>query len=257
MNDRPDVLSRLEQLGRRQPPTLTEDRLASIELRVMTATLQQTDQTRSWGRRAMPIVVSAAAALVLFVVMFAASDRSNGEVTVSSADGVVLEFPDGSTVEAQSGDDVPEGVVIRVTGEVVVGPDRFGPGRYRVVAGHLEPIISVGSSTSTSTVAVTVPADNSRTPVRTTTTTTPTTTTTTRIVRQPVRTTTTVPTTTRPTTTRPTTSVVDATVPSRPTTTTTVQARPTATTAPPTVPSTVPPTVPSTAPPTTTRRAGP
>jgi hypothetical protein len=251
MNDRPDVLSRLEQLGRRQPSTLTEDRLASIELRVMTATLQQTDPSRSWSRRAMPIVVSAAAALVLFVVVFAATDRSNGDVTVSSADGVVLEFPDGSTVDAQSGDAVPEGVVIRVTGEVVVGSDRFGPGRYRVVAGDLEPIVSVDSSTSTSTVAVTVPTDTSSTPIRTTTTTTNVTTTTrppttttapTRIVRQPVRTTTTMPTSTMPTSTMPTTSVVDATVPTRPTTTTTVQARPTTTT------STTP---------TTTRRAGP
>jgi hypothetical protein len=232
MND--PIIRRLESLGEARAPELFESHVRTLEERVMAAGPAPIDKPVG-RRRAMPMLLSAAAALLIAVVAFGALGGGRNGLTVSAAEGVVVELPDGSSAAVSAGDDVPDGAIIDVAidGEVVVDGQRFGSGRYLVVDGRLlpEPVSSTTSTTTTDPrspttaplavtpgsppgidppptteiVPITRPIDSTVDRSRTTvgrstivdgTTTPPTTTTTTTIRNRPDRTTTTTPATT-------------------------------------------------------------
>jgi hypothetical protein len=233
------IIQRLESLGQTNAPYLSEAQTRAIEERVLAAGPAIIEEPNV-RRRAVPMLVSVAAVLLIAVVAFAALSGGRNGLTVSAAEGVMLELPDGSSTAVSAGDDVPDGAIVEVAvdGEVVVDGQRFGSGRYLVVDGRLrpEPITWATSTTTTNP--------------RSTSTTSPTVTRV--LVADPPSSTTTDRTTTppdgtrdRPITTADRTTIVNQTTVPR-TTTTTIRERPdrtSTTTVPPTTTAAI--TVPS------------
>ena len=143
MPDDDRLMRRLEALGRSERGQLTQERLASIEAKATVAiTLADPSTvTTSRLRRSAPIVLAVAALLVLFVVA-AAWFTGGTALTVQAAEGsVVIEFPDGRSLDASVGLDVPDGSFVDVGegGSVRLGDDELGPGRYVVRDGRAVP----------------------------------------------------------------------------------------------------------------------
>lgn len=168
---------RLEELGSSEVPEPTPARLLAIEARVMSAVAKPVE------RRAFPVLLATAAAVVMLIVgVVLVTGGGDPDARLTFADGVTLERPGVAPAVATPGDDLPDGtvVVIAAGGSAVVGPDRFGPGRYLVVDGRLEPIVSAASTTSVPTRTTTSTSHTtSIRPVATSEITRPTTTTTT------------------------------------------------------------------------------
>jgi hypothetical protein len=219
MSDHHDPVARLEAVGRQQPRPLDDDHVAALEARVLAA-ITTDEPAAGTSVRWAPFALTAAAAIVVLLIVslvFAGGgDRARFEI----ADGVVLELP-GDSVAAAAGDELPDGAVVAigVDGLAVIDGERYGPGRYLAADGRLTPIVP--SSTSTSSVPTTVAGApsgaTSTTPTSATTSSIPTSS----VVDTPVRDTAPMrPPTTRPRERdRPTTTVHD-----RPTTTRVVDA---------------------------------
>ena len=135
MSDDDRLIRRLEALGRSERGQLTHERVASIEAKA-TAAITLADPsvaTTSRLRRSAPILLAVAALLVLFVVA-AAWFTGGTALTVQAADGsVVIEFPDGRSLDASVGLDVPDGSFVEVGegGSVRLGDDRAGSWQIR------------------------------------------------------------------------------------------------------------------------------
>lgn len=185
MTDDERLIGRLERLGSSRSGALTDERLASIEARVASA-VALTDPvltdpaTAESGRphRLGPILLAVAALLVLFVVA-AAWLGGSATLTVEVADGsVVIELPDGRSIAATVGIDVPDGSYVDVAegASVTLGDDELGPGRYVVTDGRAVPrAATITASSTTTTVSDAVDggvgqSGDGAVPVRTTTT---------------------------------------------------------------------------------------
>jgi len=160
MSDDDPVIRRLEELGASEAGSLTNERLASIEARVVGAVGAEspTPVATSPIRRAAPMVLAVAALLLLFVVA-AAWFGGGSTLTVQAADGVVtIELPDGRSVDASVGLEVPDGSFVDVApgASIRLGGGDLGPGTYLVRDGTavLDSVI-VDSSTTTSTTSAT------------------------------------------------------------------------------------------------------
>ena len=153
MPDDDRLTRRLEALGRSERGQLTQERLASIEAKATVAiTLDDPSSvTTSRLRRSAPTVLAVAALLVLFVVA-AAWFTGGTALTVQAAEGsVVIEFPDGRSLDASVGLDLPDGSFVDVGegGSVRLGDDELGPGRYVVRDGRAVPDRTATAPTST------------------------------------------------------------------------------------------------------------
>ncbi len=144
MPDREQLIRRLEALGRAEQTPLTHERLTSIEARATESIIlgppSVDDDSRSG--KVIPLLLAVAALLLLFVVAVAWFDGGSG-LTVAAADGtVVIELPDGRTIDATVGADVPDGSLIDVAegSSVTLGDDELGPGRYEVRDGRPFPV---------------------------------------------------------------------------------------------------------------------
>jgi len=159
-----DVIDRLEALGRAPVPHLDEDRLQAMEARVLHATHHRTDEHR---RRTLVLAVAAAVVLLVAGVVFASG--GNGTVRLEVADGVILERPGVGADVGAAGDELPDGtrVEVRPGGQAVVDGERYGPGRYVVVDGRLEPV-GGPPSISTTTTSMGATADGAGPPIRVT-----------------------------------------------------------------------------------------
>ncbi len=155
MSEDDQLIGRLEALGRSEPTVLTSDRLSSIEAATLDAIGRPhaTPGSVAGRRRALPILLAVAAALVMFVVAAAWFNGAN-TLTVDAAQGsVVLELPDGRSVGASAGSDLPDGsiVVIGEGGSARIGDLDLGPGRYLVRGDQLVPAPVIDRTTTTMT----------------------------------------------------------------------------------------------------------
>lgn len=106
------------------------------------------------ARRRRPIsrsvlAVAAACALVVGAMLVATLVGGDDGVVIAAADGVTLVAADGSQRDGAVGTEIPDDVVVVVTGFVDVGDGPLGPGRYVVDDGELVPFNPLVASTST------------------------------------------------------------------------------------------------------------
>ena len=132
MSEDDQVIQRLEALGRSDQSPLTAGRLASIEAKAvgLIDLAEPSPESKSPLRRAAPVILGVAALLMLFVVA-AAWFGGGASLTVEAAAGsVVIELPDGRSVEAAVGLDVPDGSFVDVAegASIKLGDDDLGPG---------------------------------------------------------------------------------------------------------------------------------
>lgn len=231
------LVARLERLGD-QPVDVSAQRLDALEARVrasvdrnesdehrsavaVLATGTPTGKTRSsspWSR----IALVAASIAVLVALSVAALGTRDDTLIVAAADDVTVLLPDGDSIMATDGTELPEDSVLEVSGFVDVGGRRYGPGRYRVDDGRLvlipydaPEVVSTDAESIEETVPVEttagdrdVPDDERPLPTSPNTATRPTASSTTTTIGPPA---------TRPaTTTPPSTTVPDRAVPQRP-----------------------------------------
>jgi hypothetical protein len=154
MPDDDRLIERLEALGSSQPNPLTSERLAAIEATAMSAiaTAESPPVGSPRRRAAVPVLLAVAALLIIFVVA-AAWFAGGSDLTVQAYDGaVVIELPDGRTLDAEVGLDVPDGSFVEVgpDGSLRLGDDELGPGRYLINNGRAIPSSSaIGTTTTT------------------------------------------------------------------------------------------------------------
>ena len=140
MSDDDQVIRRLEALGHSDQELPTAERLASIEATLVgrIGLVERSPEGEFSLRRAAPVLLAVAALLILFVFA-AAWFGGDASLTVQAADGsVVIELPDGRSVNASVGLDLPDGSFVDVAegASVKLGDDLLGPGRYFVRDGR-------------------------------------------------------------------------------------------------------------------------
>ena len=139
--NRPDLESLLHELGRLPVESPDELTVARIESR-WRASAGLTGSSRGPERRSRRrVAIGGAVALVAAAASVAAvvgAQRNNDpDLVVDAANDVTVELPDGSSIEAQAGEVLPEGAVV-VGGpgaSGVIGTVFVGPGSAFVVRG--------------------------------------------------------------------------------------------------------------------------
>ena len=150
------VESRLTRLGS-QSVDVSAARLEMIEARVFASMeASESDEQRSGiavladdevagvtGRSSLLPRFALVAASILAVLLLSIAVLGTGDdmLVVAAADDVVILLPDGGSVMATDGTELPDDSIVDVTGFVEVGNRRYGPGRYRVDDGRLVPIV--------------------------------------------------------------------------------------------------------------------
>ena len=163
MSDRRTLAARLESIGGTETPPLTDERVAAIEQRIALRAPLPLQRAAPPRPRVRHVWVAAAAVVVLSVLAVVSFGGSSDALRFTAAEGVVVEAPGAVARTVRAGDDVPEGAVVEVAagGTAAIGRDRFGPGRYVVVAGRLVALSTTTAPAverSTTTGAVAVPA---------------------------------------------------------------------------------------------------
>lgn len=158
MNDPTELAARIEALAGTAVAEPDAARMQAIEDRVMRTIGEGPDRRRGRGVRLLGI----AAAAVLLIAGLVVVSAGNEPTLLRAADAVTLERPGEAAVAGVAGDELPDGTIVEIHGSAVVDGDRYGPGRYVVVDGRLEPIVPPASTTT----SVAAASGGSETPVR-------------------------------------------------------------------------------------------